>query len=582
MLTYFPKPFPDESLYSLIGRYHLHTCSKSIYTTKASFLGNESTYYSHCFATHLDQISEMTCAILGLSSQQILMEHTLWPYFFNFFDTKMIDSLLPLIKANTKNIKIKRGLVGLEKGIFPKYCPLCIQENSQHNVEIYWNRIHQIPGIKICHIHNCFLEEIEISSHKHSPSHTIFPPQIELCSETKPKFNQSTLLFDIAKKCQRLTRSEEKIDLDFKKRLIEIGFSTGNHTFVLRLLDHIASFYQKLNHDTYSDFKFVTSAFIGGYKLRTLTYPIVLFDHFISCQPKSPLKIPFWDIQYFGKGPWQCHSTSCLNYKKSVIKNGKFKYLRRKGRTIGRFNCDYCGTTYALSYQIIEGKIAQSFLSIGPRYFKRIVRPSKIIIQSKRELFWKLNSDIGKGQKVRNERQQITRWIKKNDFHWYQAQREELKKLKSRITIERKNLEDEKIFIKIKACVNAMRKKNPRFRVSRTNIARRIGIDPVQLTKDMKDFLLSSEETIDQYRMRRLKRRFEFLKDSGLVVNRTNLIKYFHQSEKGKLENAIERLLGEKTSPSSKVAKTEILQNTESLLLVFSTKRNSSSLEVGR
>lgn len=542
MLSYFPKPFSDESIYSIIGRYHLHTCAKSIYMTKVSLFDDATVSYSHCFPTYLEQLSERTSPISNLSKEVILKEHTLWPYFFNFLSDKMVDTFLPLIYTCTKNIKTKRGIIGLEKEIFPKYCPLCNKENIANHGQIFWNRIHQIPSIKICHIHNCFLEEIEISNHRHAINKTIYPPQLELCPQNNPKFNNSILLHEVANKCKNLAQSHENIDLNFKKRLAEIGFSTGNRVYVLKLLASFRSFYQTLNNDSYKDLNFITSAFISGHKLRTLTYPIVLFDHFISNQPRQELKKPFWDIQYFGNGPWQCQNKLCSNYKKYVIQEGEFKYRQSRSRTIGKFTCA-CGMTYALSYQIKNNAIVNSFLSLRPACYRKIFPPNRQIIESKRRLFWDIHSRLESGQEIRNATTQIRAWMKKNDLTWYQRQQAKLEKLKLKVTHEKRKLECEQIFNKIKATVSDLRNANPKFRVSRSNILRRAAIEPIQLKQDMKNYLELNEESVSEYRVRRLKRRAEILRERGKIINRVNLLKVFHQSEKKEIEIEVERIL---------------------------------------
>ena len=42
MLPYFPAPYPDELLYSLLARYHRHTCSVSPKGTLEDLFGSRN------------------------------------------------------------------------------------------------------------------------------------------------------------------------------------------------------------------------------------------------------------------------------------------------------------------------------------------------------------------------------------------------------------------------------------------------------------------------------------------------------------------------------------------------------------
>lgn len=58
-------------------------------------------------------------------------------------------------------------------GIFSKhipewlqFCPICTESDIQKFGESYWHRLHQVPGVKVCPIHNVFLEQSTASVRK--------------------------------------------------------------------------------------------------------------------------------------------------------------------------------------------------------------------------------------------------------------------------------------------------------------------------------------------------------------------------------------------------------------------------------
>ncbi len=45
---------------------------------------------------------------------------------------------------------------------FLKFCPACIEEDTQKYGEPYWHRMHQVPGVLVCTIHSAILHDSSI------------------------------------------------------------------------------------------------------------------------------------------------------------------------------------------------------------------------------------------------------------------------------------------------------------------------------------------------------------------------------------------------------------------------------------
>ncbi|HCG4536307.1 TniQ family protein (plasmid) [Ureibacillus chungkukjangi] len=92
-------------------------------------------------------------------------------YFFDYHTN------IPVIKAfrpkwkddlESKNYKIhnlfgsKINDVKVKESLY--YCSECLREQLEINGEGYWNRLHQIPGVYICTIHQVLLDYYSINT----------------------------------------------------------------------------------------------------------------------------------------------------------------------------------------------------------------------------------------------------------------------------------------------------------------------------------------------------------------------------------------------------------------------------------
>lgn len=153
MLTYFPMPYPGEWWYSVLCRYHVRS-GHIKYATTISEL------YSGRPMVHGRLIPGGDCAAIlaqlppgVLSIDDILANHTLLPYYTRFFapDKKrqVWDALLDGHGSGITSLRTQMpdGTEGL------KYCPTCYLLDTEKYGEPFWHRVHQIPLLPICPMH---------------------------------------------------------------------------------------------------------------------------------------------------------------------------------------------------------------------------------------------------------------------------------------------------------------------------------------------------------------------------------------------------------------------------------------------
>jgi len=81
-IGYFPRPYPDELLHSLIARYISHTGSKSYLAIKELFGRN----LSLCFhlPNSLNKLIERTSSVIHVNIDELISKHTLFDFFTSF------------------------------------------------------------------------------------------------------------------------------------------------------------------------------------------------------------------------------------------------------------------------------------------------------------------------------------------------------------------------------------------------------------------------------------------------------------------------------------------------------------------
>lgn len=161
VLSFFPKPYPDELLYSIIARYHIWSGNNEISDTMEQLFDNRRERATVLIPKHLKHLAEKTKKF-GLDFEALLYEHTVYPFVTCFLSKASFNNVFSKVKgSNQKEI----GFNVYRHYLCPRYlnyCPLCLRDDRNKYGEAYWHRMHQSFGITMCCKHNCRLVESEI------------------------------------------------------------------------------------------------------------------------------------------------------------------------------------------------------------------------------------------------------------------------------------------------------------------------------------------------------------------------------------------------------------------------------------
>jgi hypothetical protein len=175
-LHYFPRPYPDEAVGSLL----LRACRHWLLPYKVIIREVTGTKRAYCSWLLPSYISEISVLVL-MKPEEFLWKHTMFPYITGFMSPeersriqeKVLDgvSLAGRLSSLTKSVS--------QGSRYRRYCSSCAEHNVKEYCESYWHRSHQLPGSHICVEHREPLLETEIPLTGTGSSSLVLPDEAD-------------------------------------------------------------------------------------------------------------------------------------------------------------------------------------------------------------------------------------------------------------------------------------------------------------------------------------------------------------------------------------------------------------------
>lgn len=169
MLAYFPVPYPDELLYSVIARYGIHTGlfdnQKAI---NRDVFSNSTAIAVPDLPGHLDILAENLQTVWKTNAQYLVRNLTQAPFYLPFLDSVKAKLVTEAMVAGFgEGIHTRCGLAAssISQPDYFRFCPQCFENQMNVYGEPYWRRIHQLPGVELCAEHHCRLINSVFSLH---------------------------------------------------------------------------------------------------------------------------------------------------------------------------------------------------------------------------------------------------------------------------------------------------------------------------------------------------------------------------------------------------------------------------------
>ncbi|SDD69895.1 TniQ protein [Sporomusa acidovorans] len=363
MLGFFPTPYPDELLYSIIARFRVRA---AIVSPKMVM---EEIFNSRTAAAIVD----LPCNLVGLclnfpigskvTPEYLIDKHTLFPIYEPFANQdiarKVYNAMLGSYGGNIHNLF---GLLAsaVKHPDYLRFCPLCLREEQDKFGEGYWHRLHQIPGVEVCLTHQSILHDSYVKVCKFNKHEFISASDMN-CVPKPVEFEYSQKMFNelvgIARDIEWILNNKIMIKnlVWLQEQYIYSLITKKLATAMGRVYqaNFIKAFRQYYGDDLLKKLQSTVDENKEGWlselvrKPRKSFHPLrhILLIRFLSGSVPCFLAQNH-TIKPFGDGPWPCLNAAADHYHHNVIKNIEITYCHDTKLPVGTFSCS-CGFVYS-------------------------------------------------------------------------------------------------------------------------------------------------------------------------------------------------------------------------------------------
>ena len=164
-LPLFPTPYPGESLYSILCRYHVRIGNASAWYTAGQLFGYNSSLGSTLLSPyHLDKVRFWFAPGTPVTAELLMQYHTAFPLYAL---TAWRDDLLRMrrmISGETRSTTYPRWVQSrlVHQSGFLRYCPECYAVQKKLYGEGYWQILPQVDGVEYCPVHGTRIRDSRV------------------------------------------------------------------------------------------------------------------------------------------------------------------------------------------------------------------------------------------------------------------------------------------------------------------------------------------------------------------------------------------------------------------------------------
>lgn len=245
----FPKPYPEELLYSTVARAGVHDGETSPKQLLDQVFSNRKVIATVDLPSHVESIANQYPEHGELTSRFLIEHHTLWPIYSPFMPPERV------LKLRQWMTNRSQGAAHLASGIAASrvkaktklyVCGQCLVDQQSNYGEGYLQRLWQIPLVLVCPIHGSLSRtDIElVGEHRH----TFIP--IESAKTPSESFSKKQdKIFSEQCDCL-LQNSSEGIScaqwtLFYKQLAAELNFLIGARIDHSRIRETVINFWGK-------------------------------------------------------------------------------------------------------------------------------------------------------------------------------------------------------------------------------------------------------------------------------------------------------------------------------------------------
>jgi hypothetical protein len=308
----------------------------------------------------IERIAAQIPKSANLTTEKFISDTTIFPLLKPFLPETKAVALFNDMKHGNSNIYNGIGFSHVFRTVqrHLRYCECCVADDTKKYGEAYWHRLHQFPGIYVCHKHSAALTESEIELADIRGEYYLLLPavggaQLSLVPESVEKLFAIACDFDwIAQNGEALGYYEDTLEC-YNKWLCVRGYRANNgKTTHKKLAEALVSYYGQ-------EFLSIFDAYNSGACLwirkitthnESLQHPVlhILLMRFLAGSMAEFFAgtndgIP--EYKPYGSPSYPCRNVVCEYHLQDVI--GSIEVIRtQKGSYKATFICPHCGFTY--------------------------------------------------------------------------------------------------------------------------------------------------------------------------------------------------------------------------------------------
>lgn len=165
-LPLFPTPYPGESIYSVLCRYHIRSGNVNSWHTIRQLFGYNTSLTSTLLSPyHLEEVKSWIPKTTGITVENMLRQNTAFPLYTITSWGYDIDHIRAIVIDGQENGTHPRWVQ--TKLIHPsrhlRFCPKCAADQKQIYGESYWQVLPQLEGAEYCPIHKTRIRNSAVS-----------------------------------------------------------------------------------------------------------------------------------------------------------------------------------------------------------------------------------------------------------------------------------------------------------------------------------------------------------------------------------------------------------------------------------
>lgn len=360
-MPFFPTPYPDELLYSLVARYHVWSRNSFFRYTSEDLFDSNTISSKVALPNRLNILVDKLPSNSLITLDRLINLHTLFPFFRLFLPLDRCKRILNAMKSEQINASMFAGIQQSQMSTISKffrYCSKCAIADEKKYGETYWHRTHQIFGVKVCPIHSVKLIESSITiTERNYKTYRLMNIDItEHC-----EFEKNNHYIHVAQDVfQLLNENIPMISFDElsnryiyylkKKGLATFNGSIKETKLVKEFIQYFGwQFLKEMKSEVADGDNWLIALFRNKKTVHPLRH--VLFIRFLGQTPLEFFKNDIEEDEPFGKGPWICFNAASNHYLEPVINKCELKSgTNSSDNLIGTFSCE-CGYSYSRKNQ---------------------------------------------------------------------------------------------------------------------------------------------------------------------------------------------------------------------------------------